>query len=201
MNVSEPQERQPRQRSKTMYWAAAFFAGMFSMPVIGRHFEWGPFWSMASMIAPMLLLIPMIKSAEKSAAKSNALSHAAKNYNRRSLIWAFSYVLLLFAAISIDQYFELRGPVKWLVAALPSLPIFFFIWAVGRYLTEEQDEYVRMRQVRHALFATGLLLGIATFWGFLETFQLVPHIPGWAAVPLWALGLALSQLTDKVRST
>jgi hypothetical protein len=35
---------------------------------------------------------------------------------------------------------------------------------------------------------------VATFYGFLDTFQLVPHVEGWAAVPLWAIGLAVGNL-------
>ena len=37
------------------------------------------------------------------------------------------------------------------------------------------------------------MLAIGSFWGFLETFELVPHVPGWWAVPIWAIGMGLGQ--------
>jgi hypothetical protein len=80
---------------------------------------------------------------------------------------------------------------------LPALPIFFFIWAMGAYLVEESDEYLRQRQIIAALCATGFLLAVATGYGFLETFKLVPHIESWAAVPVWAVGLAFGNVISR----
>ena len=41
-------------------------------------------------------------------------------------------------------------------------------------------------------------LGI--FWGFLEMFELVPHIWAWWVLPVWgSVGLGLAQLWMKVR--
>ncbi len=185
--------------ARPVFWGAAFFTGMFGMPVLGHIFEWGSFLTMAAMIPPMLLLIPLIRSTEKSQANGGPISPAIKRYNRRALIWSFGYVVTLFFSVSIYNQFAPTGPVAWVVAILPALPVLFLLWSMGAYLSEETDEYVRMQQVKGALFATGLLLGTATFWGFLETFKLVPHVPGWMAVPVWAIGLGLRPIWIKVR--
>ena len=50
-----------------------------------------------------------------------------------------------------------------------------------------------------ALIATGLLLAVATFWGFLTTFGVAPAVPMWTAVPVWCLGLGLGHVIGKVR--
>ena len=65
---------------------------------------------------------------------------------------------------------------------------------MARLLAEEEDEYQRHRHVRASLFGLGTLLTLATIWGFFEQFDLVPHVPTWAAVPVFALGLGLAQL-------
>ena len=67
------------------------------------------------------------------------------------------------------------------------------IAAMGRLIVEEEDEYLRYRFVRAALFWLGTLLTLATVWGFFEQFDLVPHAPGWMAVPVFALGLGIAQ--------
>ena len=61
---------------------------------------------------------------------------------------------------------------------LPALPIIGIFAAIGRYLVEEQDEYVRMLMVRQTLWASGFALSVATIWGFLENFGLVGHVDG-----------------------
>jgi hypothetical protein len=115
------------------------------------------------------------------------------------LIWSFAYIGALFGAITVYHELKPTGPLLWLIAVLPALPILYFVWAVGRYLTEETDEYQRMKQVTSALFATGWLLILATIWGFLETFEVVPHVPSWAVIPVWAIGLGVAQIWAAMR--
>ena len=67
----------------------------------------------------------------------------------------------------------------YFVAIFPALPIIGIFGALGRYLVEEQDEYVRMLMVRQALWASGFALSLATVWGFLENFGLVGHADGY----------------------
>jgi hypothetical protein len=189
----------PANFKTTGFWAFAFVAGMFGTGALTRILDFNSFWSMAVMVPPMLLLIPMLRASEKAGATCGSISPAIKAYNRRSLIWSFSYFIALFIAITALHQWKPSGPLLWAIAILPSLPIVYFVWALGRYLIEESDEYMRMRQVSAALFATGCLLVAATFWGFLETFGVAPHVPGWVAVPVWAIGLGLGQLFNKVR--
>ena len=188
------------RRGASTFWMAAFVGGMFGMAGLARLIDLDSVWSMAVMIPPMLLLIPMVKSFERRQAAAGCASTAMKTYNRRMLIWSFAYVVALFAAIGATKALRPEGALAWLFAILPSLPIVFMLWAMARYLVEESDEYLKSKAVGAALAATGFLLAIATFWGFLETFGLVAHQPGWWAVPVWAIGLALAQLANRARS-
>jgi hypothetical protein len=76
------------------------------------------------------------------------------------------------------------------LAVLPALPIIAIFVLVGRYLIEEQDEYLRMRMVRQILWATGLTLAATTLWGFLEDAGL-PHVPMFYVSVFWFAGLGI----------
>jgi hypothetical protein len=88
--------------------------------------------------------------------------------------------------------------VAWLVAILPALPIIGIFVAIGRYLVEEQDEYVRMLMVRQTLWASGFALSVATVWGFLENFGLVGHVEAYYISVLWFFGLAIGGIVNKL---
>ncbi len=190
----------PAKRPFPWLWGLAFFVGTFGTGIFARIVDLDPFWSMAIMVPPMLLLIPYVKAVQKhvQATRGN-VPPAILAYNRRMLIWSFTYMAALFAAITIFHRFAPTGPLLWAIAVLPALPILYFVWALGRYLVEETDEYMRYRQVGFGLYATGALLVLATFWGFLETFGVAPHVPGWAAVPVWAICLGLSQIVAGIK--
>lgn len=181
-------------RLSTLLWAAAFVVAMIGMAFLTVLLPLPPLMRTVAMIAPMLLLIPMVRAAERSQAACGNMSPALRRYNRRGLLWAFSYVILLFGALSVYRNWHLQGALLWIVAILPSLPLFFFIGSMGRYLVEEQDEYLRQRAILASLWATGILLAVATCYGFFETFGLVRYVEAWAAVPVWAIGLAIGQL-------
>jgi hypothetical protein len=69
---------------------------------------------------------------------------------------------------------------------------------MGRYLVDEQDEYVRMLTVRQTLWATGFALSIATVWGFLESFDMVGHIESYYVATLWFGGLGFGSLMNRL---
>jgi hypothetical protein len=151
--------------------------------------------AMILFVGAMVLLIPLVRAGERL----NCASPVMVRYNRRFLTACFGYVLGLGIAISLWNNYDLDGPVVFAIALLPTIPTFAMIWAMGRYLVEETDEYLRYRTVRAAIMSLGLVLAIGIFWGFLEMFELVPHVWAWWVLPVWAAGLGLAQLWMKVR--
>ena len=124
--------------------------------------------------------------------------YAIRRYSRAVIILSIVYVAFLFTAeISIDRY-GLSGPAAYLVAILPALPIIGIFAAIGRYLMEESDEYIRMLQVRQTLVASGLALSIATAWGFLESYDLAPHLDAYWLAVIWFGGLGLGACVNKL---
>ena len=135
------------------------------------------------------LLIPYARSLSSKPGTGRAIARYTKGIAVSSLL----YVLGLGLAITLDRRGELSGATAFLVALMPAAPILGMVWVMGRYLHEEQDEYLRYRAMIASLIGLGLVLSVGSFWGFLETFGLVPHVPGWWAVPIWAIGMGLGQ--------
>ncbi|QUL37148.1 hypothetical protein [Erythrobacter sp. JK5] len=79
------------------------------------------------------------------------------------------------------------------IALLPTLPTFAMVYVMARYLAEEKDEYLRYRTTQAALVGLGFVLVLGSFWGFMETFGVVPNIWAWWVVPVWAIGFGIGQ--------
>ena len=80
------------------------------------------------------------------------------------------------------------------LAVLPALPLCVVIWAMGRYVTEERDEYLRAQFLQHATIATGVMLAVTTIWGFLEDADTVRHVPFYWTFVLWLMALGATQI-------
>ena len=123
---------------------------------------------------------------------------AWKRYNWR-LIWlSLVYAAFLITAVYGFKHKLVPEPLKYTVAILPALPIIGIFGAIGRYLIEEQDEYVRMLMVRQTLWASAFALSLATVWGFLDNFDLVGHADGYWLVITWFFGLGLGGLYNRL---
>jgi hypothetical protein len=118
-------------------------------------------------------------------------------YTLRIVVLMTAYVALLILANMLFNVSLAEAPIRWLVAILPALPIIGVFWAIGRLIVELKDEYVRMLLVRQTLFATAIMLSVATAWGFLEDFGLLPHVPAYYAAILWFFALGLVQLVNR----
>ena len=109
---------------------------------------------------------------------------AARRLGKRFACAMTAYFITFAAATWYNLH---RHPV--LMALAPSLPILFTIRAMMLFLKEESDEFLRARMLEGWATATGLMLAVCTVWGFLDQFEVVPHLPMWAAFPLWACSL------------
>ncbi|MDE1467268.1 hypothetical protein [Aurantiacibacter sp. D1-12] len=177
--------------AKPGVWAGLFCTNMaliFVLSITGAIEHPVP---MILLACNMVLLIPLVKSASRAQEEKGAVSKAMRAYNRRFLTFSFIYmVVMLGAAFAAGKLAE-GSPAMWVLAVLPMLPAFGMIWAMVRYLQEEHDEYLRLRAVNASMVGLGLVLVLGTGWGFLETFDLVPHIWAWWVFPAWAIGLGI----------
>lgn len=126
-------------------------------------------------------------------------SPAAQRYRASLMPLMALYVVLLFGVISLIREQPVTGLLRYALALLPALPLVGVLWTMGRYILEEQDEYIRWLAVRAMLVATGLVLAVSTVWGFLEALADAPHIPAYLWFPLWCGGLGVGQCWGKLR--
>lgn len=127
-----------------------------------------------------------------------ARTPAWKRYNWRVIWLTLLYAAFLLCAVYGFKRALIPGGLKYIVAILPALPIIGIFGAIGRYLVEEEDEYVRMLMVRQILWASAFTLSIATVWGFLDNFDMVGHAEGYWIVVLWYFGLGLGGIYNKL---
>jgi hypothetical protein len=123
---------------------------------------------------------------------------AYRVYNRRIALTSVLYIAAIFAASTI---LHRRAPLSVesvIVALVPGIAILLMITAIARLLIDLDDEYLRMLEVRKALFATALTLAGCSVWGLLEIFTAVPPLPVFWVFPLWAIGLAAGMIFNRL---
>ncbi len=152
-------------------------------------------------IVPVALMILCFRASLEEARAGSSVSKPGIRYVKGIMASSLAYLLGLGIALWIWRNHDPATGVTWLLAMLPILPIFWMLYVMGRYLAEESDEYLRHRFIMASLVGLGFVLAIGSFWGFLETFELVPHVPGWWSVPIWALGMGIGQAWQSRRGS
>ncbi|WP_246449455.1 MULTISPECIES: hypothetical protein [Novosphingopyxis] len=122
----------------------------------------------------------------------------ARRYLRRLSTAMAIYLLSLFAGEYLIERDLVSGPVTWVLALLPGLAIIGAFWAIAMLIVETEDEFIRMLMVRQVMIGTGFALSIATIWGFLENFELVPHVDAYWVAILWFGGFGLGACVNRL---
>lgn len=178
-------------KSRPGLWLGLFLASIAVIAVLKTSDAINPGTAYILMAGSFCLMLPFMMAMRRRG--SACSSTAALRYTKGIAVSSALYVAGLGIAVWLDRNRELEGPLAFVIALLPTLPIFGMIWVMARYLREETDEYLRHLAMIGSLAGLALVLGVGSFWGFLETFDLVPHAPGWWAVPIWAIGMGLGR--------
>jgi hypothetical protein len=120
-------------------------------------------------------------------------SPAARRYLARFLPAMLLYVGVLFGSIAVLRYMAPTGPLLWIVAVAPALPIIGAIVAMGLYMIEETDEFLRATLAQAMLWGIGVTMTVCTVWGFLENADLLPHPPLYLIFPLFCFSFGVAQ--------
>ena len=124
-------------------------------------------------------------------------SPAIRNYTRRLVVCMLIYTVLILSVGFLFRHAPPEGPLAWVAAVLPALPILGVFWTIFRLITEETDEFMRMMMVRQILFATGFCLSIMTVWEFLQNYDVLPDgTGGFGTTFVWFVGLAIGALVN-----
>jgi uncharacterized YccA/Bax inhibitor family protein len=124
---------------------------------------------------------------------AQAKSAATRRYLARFFPAMLTYVLVLFGSIWAIRHLHPEGPLLWLVAVAPAAPIIAAIAAMGLYMVEETDEFLRAVLAQSMLWGMGITMALTTVWGFLENAGLLPHPPLYLIFPLFCFSFGVAQ--------
>ncbi|WP_374407555.1 hypothetical protein [Pelagerythrobacter sp.] len=174
-------------------WSGVMLAGFALVSALRITDAIGETTGFILMFVAMLAIIPLTRAGLAHQRATGQLSPAMSRYTRRFLVGTFGYVLGLGIAIWLHDRGVVSGGGTFAIALLPVLPIFGMIWAMARYMIEEDDEFLRHRAAMASLFGLGVVLAVGSFWGFLQTFGVTPHVDAWWVFPVWAIGMGAAQ--------
>jgi uncharacterized YccA/Bax inhibitor family protein len=126
---------------------------------------------------------------------------AVRRYLVRFAVAMALYAGSLVLSVWYFVHFRPTGPLAWLLAVLPSLPIIGQLAVFGMYLAEEKDEFMRNLQIQSLIWGIGATLSVTVVWGFLESFVRLQHMNLILVYPLYCVlsGISLGVLQLRYR--
>ncbi|OYW26588.1 MAG: hypothetical protein B7Z44_15325 [Caulobacter sp. 12-67-6] len=121
------------------------------------------------------------------------MSAAMRRYLTRFFPAMLAYVGVLIGSLWMIRNQDPQGPLLWLLAIAPAVPIIAVIAIMGLYLIEETDEFTRAMLAQAMLWGIGVTLAVCTAWGFLENVELVPHLPMFMVFPMFCIAMGVAQ--------
>ncbi|MCM8557901.1 hypothetical protein [Sphingomicrobium sediminis] len=189
----------PKVRKPVIPWFGAMFASIIGMAIfLDQSGIDDPLIANGLMLIPILFLVKAGMNAMHNAGSRGAVGSPARNYLKRMVIVSVGYVGSLFAATALIDDGDPITVLSVMIAIVPGLAVAGYFYAIGRFMIEQQDEFLRMLMVRQSLIATGLSLSAASVWGFLESFGQVPHVDAYWWPIVWFFGLGIGALINKL---
>lgn len=187
------------QKRPVIIWFVLFFAALIAMAGTLDYLDIDdPVLANAMMLIPMVFLVKAGLNAAHNAQRHGNRGTPQANYLKRMLVVSLLYLGSLFAATTMIDEGDPITPLSIAIAIVPGLAVAGYFWAIARLIIEMKDEFLKMLQVRQALIATGISLSAASIWGFLESFEQVPHIDAYWWPITWFFGLGVGALVNKL---
>lgn len=127
-----------------------------------------------------------------------AMTAIQRRYLQRMTSSMAGYVASLLLAKYLISRQLVEGPVAWILGLVPGLAVLGAFYAIGMLIIEQKDEFIRMLLVRQSLVGTAISLSIATVWGFLENFGLVPHVDAYWIAVIWFMGFGVGAIVNRI---
>jgi len=200
--MSQGNERKPAGRSPFFY-AGLMLAAYGVVAALAITDSVSQTALFVLMVLPFGLVFMIINAANRRADAGLetcvAKGDAQRRYVKRVALFSALYLVALAVLTYLSKNYELSEVLRFSLALLPGLAILGIFWAIGRLIVEEQDEFMRMLIVRQSLVATGLALGAASVWGFLESAEVAPHVDAYWWAIVWFFGLGIGAIANRVQ--
>lgn len=184
---------------RVLPWFAAFLAAMVAMVIfVDMAGIKDKLVATGLMLLPALLLVPMVRNAMANSGQRGASGAPSVRYLKRMAMVSIVYLASLFLAEHMIED-GTATPFSIALAIVPGLAVAGYFWAIGRYMTELTDEFLRMLLVRQTLIATAFAFSAAAIYGFLENFELVPHVDAYWWPIAFFLGFAIGAVANKLQ--
>lgn len=192
--------QEPVQKRPVVLWFVLFFLALGAMGIaIDMANVKDPLIANGMLLFSMVFLVKAGLNSMHNAGKKGALGTPSRNYLKRMLLISLAYVGSLFAASTLIEEGDPITILSLAIAIVPGIAVAGYFWAIGRYMAEQQDEFLKMLMVRQSLIATGLSFSAASIWGFLENFDQVPHLDAFWWPILWFFGIGVGAVANKIQ--
>jgi xanthosine utilization system XapX-like protein len=125
---------------------------------------------------------------------------AGKRYQRWVLVTMSIYLVVLFAAIFVVKHTHPHGWLLYTISVVPALPLLAMLGALGVYLTEEKDEYIRLITMRSLLVATAVLLAMLVVDEVLRSISGAGALPPFTSWVTFFMTFGVAQAVQRMRN-
>ena len=115
---------------------------------------------------------------------------ATQRYMRFFIPTMLLFLLSSLGLAWLDRTTELENLVLAALAMIPIAALLSMFWLHWRYL-RDLDEFLRQIQVKGLLFGAAVALGIATGWGYLESYADAPALSVFWLNPIFWVAYAV----------
>ena len=187
------------QKRPVIFWFLMFAAAMAGMAIVleASNID-DPLIANAMMLVPIAFIVKAGLNAAHNARQHGDRGTPQANYLKRMLVVTLLYLGSLFAATMLIEDGDPITALSIAIAIVPGIAVAGYFWAIARLIVEMKDEFLRMLQIRQALIATGISLSAASIWGFLESFDQVPHIDAFWWPIVWFFGIGVGAVINKL---
>lgn len=120
----------------------------------------------------------------------------AKRYQRSVMQFLVSYAVVLLCASWFVKHDGHERFYLYFWSVIPVVPIIGIIVRMGRYLSEETDEFLKLQKMRALLVGLGALLGALVVDDFLRAFAHAPGFGPFVLFTIFAVANGLAQLVQ-----
>ncbi len=175
--TSAPLHGPPGWVKPTLTLLSSFGAVIGSLMIA---FLWRSVWGWVGVVILGLAIIAWGATFRLPGSPDRSRPAGRRYALRVALTMGVAYPLLFFSALWLYKQGLTQGPLGYVIAVAPALPVVSMFLIFHRFFREETDEVLRAGLLAALVWSGALTLCEASIWGFLETFGKAPNVWMWA---------------------